>query len=283
MSEFKFACPVCGQHMKCDSSHGGAVMQCPTCFQNITAPQAPAADSKFILTGTQVSEKKISVRGYDPATGVAEPEKKFPAAILIGVIVLVLAAGATTFVFRGKIFRSENAAMPKTVAAITNSAPPPKPAPVAPPASDTNWMMVLDDAVTPNMTAAGRIHGQDFICERVNFQNGTLTLRAGARGPIESGVQINFSGALAESLAGQTINVIADTNKSARITLHWKDASGTIQKENYDDSYALRLEFGALGKNRLSGKIYLCLPDAEKSYLMGTFNADARKPKPPKK
>ena len=284
MSEFKFACPVCGQHMKCDASHGGAVMQCPTCFQNITAPQAPAADSKFILTGTKVSEKKISVRGYDPATTTAEPEKKFPAAILIGLLVLVLAAGATAFVFRGKIFKTEPSAIPKTVAAITNSTPPPKPAPVAPHASDTNWMMVLDDAVTPNMPVAGRIHGQDFVIERASFQNGTLTLRAGARGPIESGVQINFSGAQPESLAGQTINVSTNADKAAPVTLRWKNDGGT-QKENYDVGYALRLEFGALEKNRLQGKIYLCLPDAEKSYLMGTFNADAHKPKPkpPKK
>ena len=284
MSEFKFACPVCGQHMKCDVSHGGAVMQCPTCFQNITAPHAPAADSKFILTGTQVSEKKISVRGYEPAADSPEPAKKFPAAILVGVIVLVLAAGAAVVLVRGKNSKPENSASPQTVAVITNSAPPPKPAPVAPPANDTNWMMVLDDAVTPNMTAAGRIHGQDFVIERANFQNGTLTLRAGMRGPIESGAQINFSGAQPESLAGQTINVSTNADKAAPVTLRWKDANG-MQKEIYNVGYALRLEFGALEKNRLPGKIYLCLPDAEKSYLMGTFNADARKPKPkpPKK
>ena len=284
MSEFKFACPVCGQHMKCDASHGGAVMQCPTCFQKIIAPQAPSPDAKFILTGTQVSEKKKSMRGYEAAAGTAEPEKKFPVAILVGVIVLVLAAGAAAFAFRGKISRHENSAAPKTVAAITNSAPPSKPAPVAPHASDTNWMMVLDDAVIPNTTVAGRIHGQDFVVERANFQSGTLTLRAGTRGPIESGVQINFSGALPESLAGQTINVGTNADKAAPVTLRWKDANGT-QKENYDVGYALRLEFGALEKNRLPGKIYLCLPDAEKSYLLGTFNADARKPKPkqPKK
>ena len=28
--------------MKCDSSQGGSVMECPTCFQKITVPQAPA-------------------------------------------------------------------------------------------------------------------------------------------------------------------------------------------------------------------------------------------------
>jgi hypothetical protein len=102
MSEFKFACPVCGQHMMCDSSQGGSVMQCPTCFQPITAPQSPAPDAKFILTGTKVSEKRILVRGLDAAPGSAGARKNFPVATLIGVIVLAL-AGAGIFFFGGKL------------------------------------------------------------------------------------------------------------------------------------------------------------------------------------
>ena len=54
-----------------------------------------------------------------------------------------------------------------------------------------------------------------------------------------------------------------------------KDAGGVVQKENYDAGYALRLEFGALANNRLPGKIYLCTPDVEKSYVLGSFNAFA--------
>ena len=100
MSEFKFACPVCGQHMMCDVSHGGSVMECPTCFQKITAPQAPAPDAKFILTGTKVSEKRISVHGLDAAAGRAAPKKKFPAAMLAGGLALVLVvAGAAVMMF----------------------------------------------------------------------------------------------------------------------------------------------------------------------------------------
>jgi len=456
MSEFKFACPVCGQHMMCDASHGGQVMECPTCFQKITAPQAPAADGKFILTGTKVTEKKISARG-PAAAGPAAAEKKFPAAILVGVIVLVLAAGAGVYFFGGKIFHfgaagwqsgdigavhaagafsldqgvftvsgdgvdiwdkadsfryvfqplngdgtltarvlkikntdqwakagvmaresleagsrfaavlvtpaqgityqfRDRAAAPasevqhvpnlaapywirlvrqgnaftayssangtawnklgtttiamggqlyaglavcshkdgtlcpaqfdnvtlQTNANISAPAPvaaPPPPKLVAPPANDTNWMLTLDGAVTPNSAVVGRIHGQDFIVERANFQNGTLILRAGTKGALEFGVQINFGGAPPEALAGKAINVSADTEKAALVTLRWKDANG-VQKAAYDVGYALRLEFGALAKDHLPGKIYLCLPDAEKSYLMGKFNASIIKPKP---
>ena len=50
MSEFKFACPVCGQHITADSANSGGQLECPTCFRKIVVPQAPeAADPKFIL------------------------------------------------------------------------------------------------------------------------------------------------------------------------------------------------------------------------------------------
>lgn len=282
MSEFKFACPVCGQHMMCDASQGGSVMDCPTCYQKIIAPQAPAADAKFILTGTKLSERKINVRGLDSPTSAA-PEKNFPLAIVLLLVLVCAAAGAGFFIYRAQNSRNEKP-VPAKNADVANVAPA-KPAVMAPPASDTNWMLTLDTNVISEATVAGRIHGQDFIVERASFQNGTLTLRAGTRGPFEFGLQINFSGAPPEAMAGKNLNILADTNKSARVTLRWKDSDGTIQKANYDDSYALRLEFGALVNNRLPGKIYLCTPDTEKSYVVGSFNADARKPKPkaPKK
>lgn len=291
MSEFKYACPVCGQHMMCDSSQSGSVMECPTCFQKIVAPQAPAdPDSKFILAGTKFTEKKIptSLVNAAAASGAA-PEKTFPIAIVI-VLALVAAAAAGVVVFRGKIFKSSAGGAPTnavaTVPGGTPKPPPPeKPPVVAPPASDANWLLTLGTNAIPETPVAGRIHGQDFIVERASFQNGSLMLRAGTKGTVEFGVFVNFGGAQPESLSGQTINVMADADKAARVQLRWKNEAGQVQKPEFTNGYAMRLEFGALANNRLPGKIYLCTPDAEKSYLVGSFNADARKPKPkpPKK
>ncbi len=279
MSEFKYACPVCGQHIKCDSSQAGSVMDCPTCFQKITVPQAPASDDqKFILTGSKVTEKKVSVPVA--AGGVAVPEKKFPAVILALVLVAGV-AGAAVFAFRGKIFKSSGAGAPTNPVATSGAGTQPKKPPlVAPHASDSNWMLELGTNAIPDAPVAGRIHGQDFIVERASFQNGLLTLRQGTRGPVEFGVQVNFGGAPPESLAGKNLNILADTNKSARVTLHWKDDAGAAQKISWDINYAMRLEFGDIAKGKLPGKIYLCTPDPEKSYLLGSFNAAIIKPKP---
>jgi len=283
MSEFKFACPVCGQHMVCDFSQAGTVMDCPTCFQKITAPNAPAsAEQKFILTGSKVVEKKAAV--LDLTAGLVKPEadNKFLIAAAF-VVVLVLAAGGAVLFFHGKLSKTDHANN-SSVGTNETAKEPVKPALVAPPANDANWMLTLGTNAIPNAPVAGRIHGQDFISERAMFQNGTFTLRAGTRGPLEFALTINFSGAQAEALSGQTINISTNVDKAARLTLRWKDGD-QVQKENYDGGYALRLEFGTLERNRLPGKIYLCVPDPGKSYLLGTFTADARKPKPkaPKK
>ena len=100
MSEFKYACPVCGQHIRCDSSQSGSVMECPTCFQKITVPQSPASDEqKFILAGSKVTEKKK----FAPkdAGGTVAPKKKSPVAA-IAIAIAFLAAGAGIFFFGGK-------------------------------------------------------------------------------------------------------------------------------------------------------------------------------------
>ena len=274
MSEFKFACPVCGQHMMCDASQGGQVMTCPTCFQQITAPQAPAVDGKFILTGTKVSEKKISAREFAVAP---VGDKKFPWSIMIGV---VLAVGVAVFIFRGKIL-SYIASAPANVLAFNMLASNvvPKTIPVAPPASDLNWTLALDGIKTPNGAIVGRIRSHDFMSERATYQNGLLTLRAGEAGLVEFGVSISFAGLEPKALAENTINVRPVVKKAATVNLFWKDAGG-MQKQSFNTGYALRLEFGALGNDHLPGAIYLCLPDAEKSYLMGNFNAEVIKPKP---
>jgi DNA-directed RNA polymerase subunit RPC12/RpoP len=280
MSEFKYACPVCGQHMMCDSSQSGTVMECPTCFQKITAPQAPASDdTKFIITGTKKSERPApKFTGASP--GFVPAAKGFPGALVV-VIILIFIGVAVAFVYRGTIFKSKGdstaaESSPSSVQAQTPS----KPVAVAPQASDADWLLNLNGVTIPDAPAAGRIHGQDFLAERVNFStNGILTIRAGTRGAFEFGLTVNFNGATAEMLAGQPINVTTNAEKAARVILRWRDG-GQTARENFDGGYAMRLEFGALAGNRMPGKIYLCLPDETKSYVAGTFNVEIRRPRP---
>jgi len=103
MSEFKYACPVCGQHIKCDSSQAGSVMDCPTCFQKITVPQAPASeDQKLILTGTQVTGKRRTTSGLEAGSAKRDSDHNVLKTVIFIVALALAAAGA--YAFREKLF-----------------------------------------------------------------------------------------------------------------------------------------------------------------------------------
>jgi DNA-directed RNA polymerase subunit RPC12/RpoP len=67
MSEFKFACPHCGQHIVGDESYCGRQIQCPGCGGAILIPQAQAASP---ATGGPQPVVEASQR---PATSAGEP------------------------------------------------------------------------------------------------------------------------------------------------------------------------------------------------------------------
>jgi DNA-directed RNA polymerase subunit RPC12/RpoP len=254
MSEFKYACPVCGQHIKCDSSQGGSVMQCPTCFQKIIAPQAPATnDPKFILKGTKVGERAASSAEAGRGMVIAST-RKVPGMVVV-LVIIVLIATAAGFIYHGTLF---------------NSTPRINPA-------DTNWTLNLSGVTIPGAAATGRIHGREFVLQRAVLRDGKLMLR-GTNG---LGVSINFSGTRPEALSEQSINVTANVLSAARVALRWKEGDHA-SRTNFTSGYALRLKFDPLKDHRLPGEIYLCTPDAGKSYVMGTFDAAVRTAKPEK-
>src|SRR5216110_547467 len=42
MSEVKFECPSCGQHVQCETTHGGGNIPCPNCAALIRVPVTSA-------------------------------------------------------------------------------------------------------------------------------------------------------------------------------------------------------------------------------------------------
>jgi DNA-directed RNA polymerase subunit RPC12/RpoP len=133
MSEFKYACPVCGQHIKCDSSQAGTTMECPTCFQKIVVPQAPASDNpKFILHGKKVGAERpvpTVVANAKPLPPPV-PEKSFRTPAIL-VAVLVLLAAVLAIMFHGKFFKSTGGPASQGPTA-SNGMPTPSPVPPKP-------------------------------------------------------------------------------------------------------------------------------------------------------
>jgi hypothetical protein len=259
-------------------------MECPTCFQKIIVPQAPTDEQKFILTGIKVGGERPLPKGPDTGTFTHMPSKSISGVVVVVIIFLFIGA-AVAFVYHGTIFKKaappEGTNPPPPVAQGSTLSPAPTPPPKkqapplpAPPSNDTNWTLNLKGWKIPNSTAAGRVEGQDFICQRAYFSNGYLNLRNG-----DLGVTINFSGSAPEALAGKSLNVSTNAAAAARVSLRWKEGDQTMH-ESFTNDYAMLLNFNGIQNNSISGNIYLCTSDEKKSYLAGTFNAEIRKSKP---
>ncbi len=280
MSEFKFACPVCGQHITCDSSSSGTHMDCPTCFRKLVVPQAKAAGStNLVLTAalvqsrpaTSLSSQTDIIANRPPAT------KKLPvAALALGA--LVVCAGAGVFAFRKTIFRSHQTQSPATNQPVQVVWPV---IPNIPPAADaTNWTLNLAEAQIPDTPASGRVNGRGFKLDRSVIQLGRLDLRQGPKWPPDVGVSVHLFAERTEDLAGRTVIIEATRTNPPRTILRWKNEHGDPVNKDHRRGYALKVEFGQVAGNRLPGKIFIAFPDEAKSYVAGTFSAEIRRPAP---
>jgi len=270
MSEFKFACPICGQHLTADSNDTGSQISCPTCFRKIVVPQAPtSAETKFVISASEANKPR-------PATTLTPPLEPIPAApantgippALIILLVLACAAGATLFLLRGKIFHHKSA---QETLVETKPAVPAQPEFMG----VSHWTMDLSKEEFPESPVSGSIHNRAFELEHASLNVSNLTLRVGRNGPIELGVSVAFFNRRPEELSGKTAQVKPTDPLAPRVAVHWRDADRTSQI--FHGGYAMKVEFGAISNNVLPGKIFLCLPDEPKSWVAGTFRADIRR------
>ncbi|MGH7991886.1 MAG: hypothetical protein ACREDQ_00085 [Limisphaerales bacterium] len=266
MSEFKFACPVCGQRMAVDSSASGAQVECPTCFQIVIVPKAPAEGSKYQLSATQFIKPVILPPA--PSSKAASPvvHQRKPALLIFA---LILACAVITALYvREQIVQSRPGRMGM---AETNTVPT---------AVSPLWTLDLTNAVFPNKAAAGKIHARDFVCQRAVFQNGLLMLRSSTGREPEMAANIFISTNTAAAVSGESFGT--GTNQLtpvSRVSLFWRDGNMRIV-ELFTNDFALKLDFGSVSNNQLPGRIYLCLPDDAKSCIAGTFTAEIRNAPP---
>jgi hypothetical protein len=270
MSEFKFACPVCGQHITADSSSGGAEIQCPTCFQKILVPQAPATgDTKLILSAVQVAKPRP---GFDTSFKLesARRTRERNSILFVALVVTLLVGGTAMFLWVEDILklpiRQKVVTPPKTV----------YPVPV-----NVAWTMELTNAAIPEEVVAGSLNGNGFLCERAILRGGTLSLRQGRTWPPELGVSVILPAPQGELLSGKTILVGAQRPPPVpKVILRWKDEQQEPVVKEFTNGYVLKLAFGEANNGRMPGKIHVSFPDAAHSFAAGTFEAEIRKPQP---
>ena len=278
MSEFKFACPVCGQHITADSSVSGTILECPTCFQRLVVPQAPlSGDPKLILSAAKASATPTSFSdsGRPAPKSRLENLKKslVPLALLIttGGIAFLLWHNQLTSLANGLAERATGPA-PKPAAPVGFSSPHPIP-------DTVKWTLDVTNAAMPNSQVAGAIHGFGFLCERATFKGGRLSLRQGSGAVTDLAITVSLGVRQPEQLIGKVIIVTPSNPVPApRVALRWKDDQQEPVTQHIHSGYAMKILFGTLTSGRLHGRIYIALPDDQKSFAAGNFDAEIINP-----
>ena len=286
MSEFKFACPVCGQHITADASASGTQLECPTCFQKIVVPQAPeSGNSKFILSASQVSKPRPTA-AFE-SNGLA-PIKRSTASKLslagIALLVLAVAAGAAVLIYKKQIFPPKVEHVKPQTNSPTKTEAEAAPRARRPVPPNITWSSDLAKAAIPDATATGGLHGEGFVCELAVLRGATLSLRQGKEWPPDPGLSIVLKGLQGEELSGKTVEVMPDRPLPAPLLIMWwRNQQEKAEKQEFKSGYTMKLVFGQAANRRIPGRIYVCLPDEAKSCIAGTFVAEIRKPQLPKK
>ena len=138
--------------------------------------------------------------------------------------------------------------------------------------------MKLAGVEIPSSPVTGRIQGQPFNMEKVTLEGSWLKFREGKDFFADREMDVVVFEDDPTKLSGRTFTVpTKEFGSHPHIWMKWKEAGGDVPKQrNFMDRYALRLEFGALSGGKLPGKIYLCVPDKEKSFVAGTFEAQVK-------
>jgi hypothetical protein len=282
MSEFKFACPVCGQHITADSSASGKQLECPTCFQRIVAPQAPASgDTKLILSGSKVSATRST--GFETSGLVSGKSTSRKLKTSLAQLLLLVATGGMAFLlWRNELTSLANGLAERATSPVKKVAPPPAFKSSQPIPSNVSWSLNITNAPMPAGEVVGSIHGNGFLCERATLKAGRLLLRQGQGGPPDLGITVTLGARQPAELSGKTVVVTPNAPVPApRVVLRWKDDQQEPVTEHIHSGYAMKLMFGLATNDRIHGRIFIALPDEQKSFAAGTFDAEMIKPAAP--
>jgi hypothetical protein len=127
------------------------------------------------------------------------------------------------------------------------------------------WTMEIDSMKFPKGPASGKVAGNEFKLESAKYNGVTLNIK-------EQGGRAQFIIFLfldkGETLDGKVFTITPDmrNNKTPHVHIHARTKAWALPA-----NYAMRLEFGATTDGKTNGKIYLCLPDDDKTYIAGTI------------
>ncbi|MFP5348605.1 MAG: hypothetical protein ACLGHO_02030 [Gammaproteobacteria bacterium] len=191
--------------------------------------------------------------------------KKSVIQIIVLVLLVVVGAGFYLYTQGGIGFIDD---------LIGTSAPPPP----APPPPREAAKPKDESPVIPAHPVKGSINKSEFVPNVVEIESGTLTLRQG-EGPLATEVKVFLYTRPWEIPAGRSFKLMqpAGGGSSPHIRVRSPEAGQSAPRQReYTEKYTLLLELGPEQDKKIPGKIYLALPDDDKSQVAGTFEAAIR-------
>ena len=155
--------------------------------------------------------------------------------------------------------------------------------PVTPPV----YSLDVATAKIPDGRVNGTISGSNFVAEAVRLETvGTaevLRLMQGSLAAPDRELLVYLHLKPGEKLNGLTLTVANDMKGSGvpQVTKRWKMTPVSAPSlKAFNTGYAMKLELGTVTNGLIAGKIFLALPDPERSVVGGAFNANIVIPTP---
>lgn len=279
MSEFKFACPVCGQHITADHSASGSHIECPTCFTKLVVPVSRAGDSKLIYSAARVSAP-AAANSLSQHRSRSFFLAKIPVGRIFFFLALAAAVGGGGFWWKQNQRTRAEVAQAQAEIALAQEALTNKSRLLL--KCGIPWNANPTNVSIPDKPVFGVLNGKKFSLDRATLQGGTLGLRQGEEWPPDLALNVLLFARRPENLAEKTIYIWPDRPPPVpKLVLRWKEP-GTNRTQDIRSGYAMKVIFGTPTNGIMPGGIYISLPEQDLGVIAGTFEAEIRKPAPPR-
>ena len=130
------------------------------------------------------------------------------------------------------------------------------------------WTMDLGKMSFPEQALAGIVTCDNFKLEWAHYNGNVLTLKEqGGRAQLIIFLFLQKG----DPLAGRSWMIVPDQNQDKTPHVHFH---GRARNGAFGGKYAMKLDFAQAKDGKTQGRIYLCLPDADRTFVAGTFDVE---------
>lgn len=260
---FKFSCPGCGQHLEAQAEEAGQVTVCPLCARKLVVPQAPAEGTKLMISAALAGGR---VPRTPTTTSCSDPTRARRTPLRVGLWVAAGVAGTALVMSAALYVRTNGLGFGRSGAAKTTET------------TGHLWTTNFAQLKLGEQALVGSVNGWDFVGNRAVWRGTKLTLQQrGGSGLRDLDVELDLPVKGGELVAGKSFEASHEHGTLPKpVRILWEDDARQRHSRHFSSDYVLRLEITAVTDTHVSGRIHLCLPDEEQSWVAGRFDAEIR-------